>query len=143
MVWLPWSGMIFAVVSESIRPTGRESLIFTTLSWAGFCTIVVPTVAVFIDILCEDFAHEDYRAGTIGARRRGRYVRVDRRIDLQFEIVTTGSIRSSKDSFLFASILIWIAPLGASFALRCLTIRRGRPGGAKPITGADGFRQFV
>lgn len=126
LIWLPWSGFLFSVVSESIRPTGRESLIFTTLSWAGFCTIVVPIIAVIIDLLLRRFRSEDYRAGTIGAVAAVVMLVSIVELNHQFENVHY-AVHSSfvKRFFSVCFYLIWIAPLGASFALRCLKVRRG------------------
>lgn len=126
LIWLPWSGFIFAVVSESIRSTGREALVFTTLSWAGFCTIVVPIIAVFIDILLRRFRSEDYRAGTIGAI--AAVVMLVSIVELNYQLRNVQyAVHSSfvKRFFSVCFYLIWIAPLGASFALRCLKIRGG------------------
>ncbi|MBN8626091.1 MAG: hypothetical protein J0M17_11430 [Planctomycetes bacterium] len=134
LIWLPWSGFLFSVVAESIRPTGRESLIFTTLSWAGFCTIVVPTIAVIIDILLRRFRSEDYRAGTIGAV--AAVVMLVSIVDFNYrfgppQYPQLGSSQHYIPStfaerlYWVCFYLIWIAPLGASFALRCLKVRRG------------------
>lgn len=145
LIWLPWSGMIFAVVSESIRSTGRDALVLTTVSWAVFCTVVVPIVALLVDVVLRRFRSEDYRAGMIGAvaavvmlvsiidfnYRFGppQYPQLGTR---QHYVPSTFAERLYWVSF----YLIWIAPLGASFALRSLTIRRG-PRPPEPPASVD------
>jgi hypothetical protein len=126
LIWLPWSALIFAVVSESIRPTGRDALILITLNWAGLCTIVVPIIAVIIDVLLRRFRSEDYRAGAIGVFAAVVMLVSIVELNHQFENVHYG-LNSSfvKRFFSVCFYLIWIAPLGASFTLRCLKTRRG------------------
>jgi hypothetical protein len=127
LVWLPWSGFIFAVVSESIRSTGRNALIFTTLSWAGLCSIVVPIIAVTVDLALRRFRSERYRVGMIGAVSAVAilvlFLELDYRVNNPPHTAHYSPFMEKLYWVCFNCI--WVAPLGASFALGCLKVRHG------------------
>lgn len=127
LIWLPWSGFLFSVVSESIRPTGRESLVFTTLSWAGLCSIVVPIIAVSVDLALRRFRSERYRVGMIGAI--GAVAMLVLIVELDYRVNNpshTAHYSPFMEKLYWVCFnCIWVAPLGASFALGCLKVRCG------------------